>query len=101
MKAHGKAGRAASVVSALASLLLAHSVAADDEIVVYGEHLEDHAERDLASAQIDSAELLVALHDELRASLRNDLLALRIQTDKDRGSARAMTVATVAARTGG
>jgi hypothetical protein len=100
MNAHGKAGRAASVISAVAALLLMHTAAADDTIVVYGKRLEMPEQHDLELPQFDSAGFLAALHDDIRASLRDDLRALRAQLEKDRNAARQVKVAALDTRTG-
>ena len=98
MNAHGKPGRAASIVGALATLLLTHSATADDVMIVYGKRIEAPEADDLAKASFDAGGFRVALHDDIRASLRESFLALRVAIAADDAAASEVQVASLAAR---
>lgn len=108
MNAQGMAGCAAGIAGALAALLLAHSAAADDTIIVYGKRLQKPEASAIAQAEVDSAGVLVALGEELRASvhegvrasLRDGFSALRVEMAREQGIASEAKVASLGTRAG-
>jgi len=109
MNAKGSAGRIAGIVVAVATLLLAHSAAADDSMTVYGKRMTKPEAAALAQPAVDTAGLLATLHDDLRASIHEDIRAslrdgfsaLRVEIAEGREAANDIQVAAVAARAGG
>jgi len=73
MNAQGTARRTASIIGALAGLLLTHAAAADDVLIVYGKRMEKPDASELARVEPHSAAAPVALHDEIRESIHDDL----------------------------
>ena len=108
MNAQGSAGRAAGIVGALATLLLAHDAAAGDTMIVYGKRLVKPEVSELARPAVETVGILVALNDELRAtilediqnSLRDGFDALRMHLAEEQGEAIGIKVASLPTRTG-
>jgi hypothetical protein len=108
MNAHGVARRTASIIGALAALLLTHTAAADEVMIVSGKRMDKPATAELASVEAPSADLPAALEDEVRESINNDLRnslrdglqALSLELGKDESEAREVKVATLAPPTG-
>ena len=102
------ASRAAGIAGTLAALLLAHSAAADDTIIVYGKRMQKPEASAIAQPEVDSAGVLVALNDELRASIHADVQAslraqfsaLRVEMAREQGVASEVKVASLGARAG-
>jgi hypothetical protein len=108
MNAQGSAGRAAGIVGALAALLLAHDAAADDTMIVYGKRMQKPEAARIARPAMDSAGILVALREDLTASVREDVRislrdgfeALCAEITRDRGEAIEVKVASLGTRAG-
>lgn len=108
MNAHGKAGLAAGIVGAVTALLLTPAAAADEVMIVYGKRMVKAEVSEFAQPAMDTAGILVALHDELRVSIREDIRtslrdgfdALRMEIAKDQGEATDFEVALLATRAG-
>lgn len=98
MNAHGKAGRPARIVGAALALLLTHTATADDVMIVYGKRVAVTGERDVAVPAFDSEGFRVALHEDIRASLRESVLALRTEIAKDEAAARDVQIASLGMR---
>lgn len=108
MNAQGKARRTASIVGALAAMLLTHAAAADEVMIVYGKRMDKPEASEIARVETGSAgvpvalrdEIRAAIHDDLRDSLREGLQALSLEVGSDQGAAREVKVATLAPPTG-
>ncbi len=108
MNAHGSARRTASCIGALAALLLTHAAAADEVMIVYGKRIDKPEASGIARVEPASAGLPVALedeireaiHEDLRNSLREGLQALSVAAGIDAGAAREVKVATLTPPTG-
>lgn len=108
MNAQGSAGRAAGIVGALAALLLAHGAAADDTMIVYGKRMVKPETVELEQPAVDTAGIVVALNDEIRASmgeairasLRDGFSALHAEIARNQGAGSDTKVALLATRAG-
>lgn len=108
MNAQGSAGRAAGIVGALAALLLAHTAAADEVVIVSGKRMDkpevsETARTEPAAAGVPVAltdEIRTSIQEELRDSLRENLEALSLEAVKDEGAAPEVKVATIAPSSG-
>jgi hypothetical protein len=108
MNAHGTASRAALIVGALTASLLAHAAAADDVMIVYGKRTEALEASGITQPEISEAGVLLAMRDDLRASihgdirasLRDDFSALRLEIARDSRTANDIKVASLAISAG-
>ena len=108
MNAQGTAGHVAGIVGALAALLMAHGAAADDTMIVYGKRMAKPEAVALEQPAADTARMIVALNDEIRASIREDIReslrqgfsALRVEIAKSQVADSDIKVASLATRTG-
>ena len=98
MNAHGKAGRAARIVGAALALVLTHTATADDVMIVYGKRVAVTEERAVAVPAFDPEGFRVALHDDIRASLRESVLALRTEIATEKAAARDVRIASLGTR---
>ena len=108
MNSRVMACRAAGIAGAFAAMLLAHSAAAGDTMIVYGKRMQRPEASVIAQPEVDTAATLVALNDDLRASIRDEIRAslrdsfsaLRVEIAKDQGAANDVEVALLGARVG-
>ena len=108
MNAQAMASRAAGIAGVLAALLLAHSAAAEDTIIVYGKRLQKPDASAITQPEVDSAGVLVALNEELRASIHADVQAslraqfsaLRVEMAREQDVASEVKLASLRARAG-